>query len=116
MHTSAYEERKNFEGLIEAFSFIQPAIRLQYQLVLVCGLRDEQRETLQNVINSSQLEADEVILTGFVSDKDLIGLYRDSYLLVFPSHHEGFGLPVFEAAYNSLPIIAPNWGGYTALD
>jgi len=108
MHTSAYEERKNFEGLIEAFSFIRPAIRLQYQLVLVCGLRDEQRETLESLINSSELGADEVILTGFVSDEDLIGLYRDSYLLVFPSHHEGFGLPVLEAMSCGTAVIGSN--------
>ncbi|SFV55143.1 putative Glycosyltransferase [hydrothermal vent metagenome] len=108
MHTSAYEERKNFEGLIEAFSFIQSEIRLQYQLVLVCGLRDNQRKTLQNLIDKSELGADEVILTGFVSDKDLIGLYRDSYLLVFPSHHEGFGLPVLEAMSCGTAVIGSN--------
>ncbi|MBL0721209.1 MAG: glycosyltransferase family 4 protein, partial [Sulfurovum sp.] len=108
MHTSAYEERKNFEGLIESFSFIQPAIRLQYQLVLVCGLRDKQRESLQTIIDNAQLGTDEVILTGFVSDKDLIGLYRDSYLLVFPSHHEGFGLPVLEAMSCGTAVIGSN--------
>jgi len=31
--------------------------------------------------------------------------------MVSISHGEGFGLPLFEAAYNGLPIIAPNWGG-----
>jgi glycosyltransferase involved in cell wall biosynthesis len=29
------------------------------------------------------------------------------------THGEGFGLPLFEAAYNGLPIIAPFWSGQT---
>ena len=28
------------------------------------------------------------------------------------THGEGFGLPLFEAAYHGLPIIAPAWSGY----
>tara|TARA_R100001594_G_C4026713_1_gene260385 strand:- start:928 stop:1401 length:474 start_codon:yes stop_codon:yes gene_type:complete len=28
------------------------------------------------------------------------------------THGEGFGLPLFEAAYNGLPIIAPSWSGH----
>ena len=28
------------------------------------------------------------------------------------THGEGYGLPVFEAAYSGLPVVAPNWSGY----
>ena len=28
------------------------------------------------------------------------------------SHGEGFGLPLFEAAYSGLPVIAPDWSGH----
>ena len=28
------------------------------------------------------------------------------------THGEGYGLPLFEAAYNELPIIAPDWSGH----
>ena len=31
--------------------------------------------------------------------------------LISMSHGEGFGLPMFEAAYNGLPVIATDWGG-----
>ena len=41
----------------------------------------------------------------YISDK--VGAY------VSASHGEGFGLPIFEAAQNGLPIIAPEWSGYT---
>jgi len=32
--------------------------------------------------------------------------------LLSATHGEGFGLPIFEAAYNGLPIIAPAWSGH----
>ena len=28
------------------------------------------------------------------------------------AHGEGFGLPIFEAAYSGLPVIAPAWSGH----
>ena len=40
-------------------------------------------------------------------------LYRHPKIkaLINLSHGEGFGLPMFEAAYNELPVVAPNWSG-----
>jgi glycosyltransferase involved in cell wall biosynthesis len=31
---------------------------------------------------------------------------------VTTTHGEGFGLPIYEAAYSGLPVVAPNWSGY----
>ena len=45
---------------------------------------------------------------GYVSDNKLINLYESSFALLFPSHYEGFGLPVLEAMHFSLPIISNN--------
>jgi hypothetical protein len=41
-------------------------------------------------------------------------LYQDDRVKAYLSlsHGEGFGLPMFEAAYNGVPIIAPAWSGY----
>jgi len=108
MHTSAYEERKNFVGLIYAFAFLAEPIRLAHQLVLVCGLKKEQRAVLEDTISALGLGDDEVILTGFAPDEDLIGLYSSCYLFVFPSLHEGFGLPVLEAMSCGSAVIGSN--------
>lgn len=40
--------------------------------------------------------ADRVILTGYVSDDELVWLYRNCYANLYPSVFEGFGLPVLE--------------------
>jgi len=44
---------------------------------------------------------------GFVSDRELLGLYRTAALAVCPSAREGFGLPVLEAmAQGVVPIVS----------
>lgn len=48
---------------------------------------------------------DLVLSSGYVSDEDLIGLYSSCHLFVFPSLHEGFGLPALEAMACGAAVI-----------
>ena len=43
---------------------------------------------------------------GYVSDADLVALYRAATCVVVPSTYEGFGLPVLEAMRLGAPVIA----------
>lgn len=45
------------------------------------------------------------ILKGYVSDEDLIGLYKNSQLNILPSRDEGFGFSYFEAASQMCPSV-----------
>jgi glycosyltransferase involved in cell wall biosynthesis len=48
-----------------------------------------------------------VHLTGFVTDVELLALYRGAAILACPSTEEGFGLPVLEAmAQGALPLVS----------
>lgn len=53
------------------------------------------------------------LIHGDLSDNELSALYQHPKVKCFINlaHGEGFGLPVFEAAYYGLPVIAPDWGG-----
>lgn len=103
---SAFDGRKNFEGLIRAYALLREPVRARHQLVLVCKLADHQRKDLGDLIRNCGLhEGQDVILTGYVPDEDLHALYRGCQLFVFPSFHEGFGLPALEAMWCGAPTI-----------
>lgn len=105
MHMSAYEPRKNFQGLIAAFATLPPTLRDAHQLVLVCKLNETSRGELERATQQAGLSPDDVVLTDFVSDDDLASLYASAKLFAFPSFHEGFGLPALEAMQCGAPVI-----------
>lgn len=55
------------------------------------------------------------LLHGDMTEGELNSLYNHKQIkaLINLAHGEGFGLPMFEAAYNSLPVITIGWGGQT---
>ncbi len=53
-------------------------------------------------------------LHGNLSEAQVHSLYVDSRVngYVTTTHGEGYGLPIFEAAYSGLPVLAPAWSGH----
>jgi glycosyltransferase involved in cell wall biosynthesis len=103
-----FDNRKNIDGLISAFSQLPAALRARHQLLIASKLSDEQRITLEQQARRCGLAAGELVLTGYVSDAVLIELYRSCALFVFASRHEGFGLPALEAMSCGAPVIGSN--------
>lgn len=103
-----FDPRKNFARLIEAYGLLDNMLREQHQLVIASKLSPTQRMELTGVARKFGLASDEMILTGYVQDDDLIALYSLAELFVFPSTHEGFGLPVLEAMACGAAVIGSN--------
>lgn len=108
MYTGGIDYRKNIEGLIEAFALLPSSIREQYQLAIICKIHDDDRQRLESLVLRSGLKKTDVVFTGFVAENDLVALYNSATLFVFPSLHEGFGLPVLEAMSCGIPVIGSN--------
>jgi glycosyltransferase involved in cell wall biosynthesis len=103
-----YDKRKNLHGLISAYALLPAHLRSTHQLVVASGLTKHHRADLIAHARACGLAADELLLTGYVSDAHLIGLYQCAALFVFPSLHEGFGLPALEAMACGAPVIGSN--------
>lgn len=94
------DPRKNFPALIRAYSRLQPELRSQFPL-LVAGERNDRVFS-----TDADLQGDGTIrFLGYVSDDDLIGLYKGASLVAIPSLDEGFGLPLVEAICIGSPIV-----------
>ena len=103
-----FDTRKNIDGLIVAYSLLAPALRARHQLVIASKLGEHERRVMTEHARDHGLAADELVLTGYVSDTELVELYRSAALFVFPSKHEGFGLPALEAMACGAIVIGAN--------
>lgn len=106
LYTGGIDPRKNIEGLIRAFAALPPELRDRHQLAIVCSVSEPDRARLTNLAQSLGLTPGSLIMSGFVPEEDLIALYQLCELFVFPSWHEGFGLPALEAMACGAPVIA----------
>lgn len=108
MYTGGIDYRKNIEGLIRAYAGLPAKLRQSHQLAIVCSVQPADRERLLGLAKTHGLARDELVLTGFVSEQDLVALYNSCKAFVFPSLHEGFGLPALEAMACGRAVIAAN--------
>ena len=106
LYTGAADERKNLPRLIAAYAAMPKKIRSLHQLVFAGRMPDSEMARLKHYGESINLKPNELIFTGFISDNELVQLYSLCKLYVFPSWHEGFGLPVLEAMSCGAPVIA----------
>ncbi|SKC94003.1 glycosyltransferase [Paraburkholderia hospita] len=108
MYTGGIDYRKNIEGLIRAYAKLPQRIRRRMQLAIVCSINQHHRDELNKLAEQHGLTGEELVLTGFVSDDDLLTLYNLCEIFVFPSWHEGFGLPALEAMACGRAVIGAN--------
>src|SRR5260370_41595991 len=100
------EPRKNQRRLVQAYARYLEADGRPMPLVLAGG-KGWLMEDFQGYLAKIGI-SDSVILTGYVSDNELIWLYRNCYASLYPSVFEGFGLPVLEGMQFGAPTLSSN--------
>jgi glycosyltransferase involved in cell wall biosynthesis len=100
------DPRKNIETLVNAYALLPERLRTEYHLAIVW--------TAPVLATSLASRIQDLNLSRFVHflfkvpNEDLVFLYNEASLFVFPSLYEGFGLPVLEAMACGTPVIAAN--------
>jgi glycosyltransferase involved in cell wall biosynthesis len=117
------DPRKNVAGLVRAYAALPAAVREQYQLVLAgapgrdwgWGYVDEEIDELEQTIGK-----DAIVRTGYFADADKPALMTGAKLFLWPSHYEGWGMPILEAMACGTPAVTarnsslPEAGGEAA--
>jgi glycosyltransferase involved in cell wall biosynthesis len=102
--------RKNQLRLIEAFELVQrdnPSSGAE--LMIVGHVRKDVpgfESTLRDMRKRNK--GIKITLAGYLTDSELMSLYEEADIFVYPSLYEGFGLPVLEAMACGCPVITSN--------
>ena len=99
---STINKRKNFDGLIHGFLKSQ---LIDCKLLLVGS---EDKKIYSNVEFTKYSNLKNIIFTGYVSEEELVNLYSNAQIFVYPSLYEGFGLPPLEAMACGCPTAVSN--------
>ena len=97
------EPRKNLRGIIQAFINYKQKSKSEIKLVL-CG-QIGWDDTFFDFINGIHAYKQDIIMLGYVSNKDLGLLYKYAMAFVYTSFYEGFGLPILEALTAGKAVI-----------
>ncbi len=99
-------KHKNHETLLVAYHlYRQQAGEAAWDLALTFHEEEKRAEEIRTLIRSLGIQ-EHVRLPGYVSEAALGQLWRGAGALVFPSLHEGFGIPLIEAMHYGVPIIS----------
>ena len=100
LNVGTIEPRKNLLLVIEALQAIDPA----YKLVVV-GKPQAYAKLVKAEITRLNLN-DRVVFLEKIPFEDLPVIYQMATVFIYPSLYEGFGIPIIEALYSKVPVIA----------
>ena len=73
-------------------ALLKPAAKTQKIIVLGIDLTDE-----EDIVSYK---------SGFLSEEEVDQIYASATVVLFPSHYEGFGLPILHALARNIPVVA----------
>lgn len=103
LYTGAIHPRKNLMNLLKAFSVFKKKQKSSLKLVLAGRLAWKYNSFIDAL--KSYKYRDDVLLTGYLPEEELVKLTASAYVMVYPSLWEGFGVPVLEAMRCEVPVI-----------
>ena len=114
-----WSQRKNLEktvvNFIEEFKDEEVGLVLKTSITSGCTYdKLSTEDVLKRITNKYPDRKCKIyLLHGRLSEEEMTALYRHEKIkcMVSLAHGEGFGLPLFEAAHNGLPIISTDWSG-----
>ena len=119
---SQWGPRKNFDNLVRWFleeNFDQEVGLVVKTSVKNNSLIDREHtqarlKSLMQQFGGEECKCKVYLIHGDLTPGEMNGLYQHSKIkaLISTAHGEGYGLPLFEAAYNGLPVIVSGWSGH----
>ena len=90
-------------NLLKAFSIFKKKQQSNMKLLLAGRLAWKYDSFLES-LKTYKYRSD-VVITGYLDEKDLVKVIGSAYALLYPSLWEGFGVPILEAMKCNVPVI-----------
>lgn len=103
LYVGSMNKRKNFIGVLKAFKLLN---KKNYRLLIVGNfftnflINDDDKIILEEAKKNPNIQ-----FKSNINNTELIEVYNESKLFLFPSFYEGFGLPVLESMACGTPVI-----------
>lgn len=104
LHIGGEPEYKNSKSLLYAFSKLPKETQKSYKVKII-GIRDKNVLVQYRAIASDLSVLDAIEFLPYQSDEQIIHLFRNAKMLVFPSFDEGFGIPIIESYKYGCPLL-----------
>jgi glycosyltransferase involved in cell wall biosynthesis len=97
---------KKFEDIIKTYYLYKKYFNPDSQLILAGDYRGLERyfSSLQELV--ARLNLMDVHFSGHIDFAELLAFYQAAHIFLSMSEHEGFGVPLLEAFYMNIPVIA----------
>jgi glycosyltransferase involved in cell wall biosynthesis len=104
LYVGRIDPRKNLLRIIEAYTRLRQQKLTTCQLV-IAGKIYLEPPGLKELLARCEFQND-IRFCGYVSEEDLPALYSTADAFLYPSEHEGFGLPPLESMASETPVLA----------
>lgn len=105
-------KRKDVDVLIRALEILIKEKGMDNVILHIVGNTEVDRDFFKEIKNYTEKSSidQHIIFHGWINDQDIEAQYLAADIFVFPSHLEGFGMALAEAASFGLPIITTDAG------
>jgi glycosyltransferase involved in cell wall biosynthesis len=104
LYVGRLEKKKNTPALVEAFALFKEAYPESEMKLLMIGNAGFGYDEVKYVIEEYNLETS-VLMPGWAEENDLPIIFNSALAFVFPTLHEGFGIPVLQAMACQAPAL-----------
>ncbi|HUR31871.1 MAG TPA: glycosyltransferase family 1 protein [Saprospiraceae bacterium] len=104
LYVGSVISRKNLLSIIRAMSLMNDTDK--FPLVIIGHGKEYKKKVLKE---AEELKVSHLLVwLGSPEFEDFPAIYKGAQMMIYPSLHEGFGLPVIEAMHIGIPVITSN--------
>ncbi len=108
LFVGALSPRKNVVNILKAYkAYLQEQQKKESVKLVLVGKKAWLYDDIFSFISKNKME-EHVLFLDYVPENDVVTLYSNAELFLFPSLYEGFGFPVLEAMACGTPVITSN--------